>query len=795
MEDSDDESRGSGTPNGDAPHSDVNGDGEGSDATAVKTKLKDATEENQQLSENQRHLMKHRELFLSRQVETLPATHIRGKCTVTLLNETEALLTYLNKDDSFFYTFVYDASQKTLLADRGNIRVGALFQAEIQPLLAEGGEDDSPPRDELIWSPENGLAEAQMEQFVLVARSVGTLARALDCSSAVRQPSVVMSAAAASRDVTLFKALQLLHDQDYNLAKAMCALTPTSGLLLCRDEMEEWSASESNLFEEAMDKYGKDFYDLRKDFLPWKTAKAIVEYYYMWKTTDRHVQQKRIKAMEAERKLKQVYIPNYNKPNPAVLYNKHDSNGRGCESCYATSSNQWYAWGPPHMQCRLCANCWTYWKKYGGLKMPTRLEKVVAGQQPSANGIDGLLPSHRCTVAGCEKEFRLRTQLLRHLQMSHSVVVSDTEMAAATAEPSMAGVGGATDNGLLSLNDKKAKNNKAMLMLATPSTRVARRLCSALLGGTRRCALNPSRLIDPKPASAQYAERATKTRSSAELQRLVTQSRMSSRALLPTLHKLGVPRDTPLPAILARHTDAGGDTATSGAAARQLSYPADPVALRSFFAALDQSAAAAAAAAKAEERQLEAAPPVKMCASQPSLLKKRAYEHANGVGGSAQPDANGPPACKRPLTTVASDKPTVAATVAATPTAAASGGGGGGQRPVGTSNHVGSKASGRAVKQYLQTVNKTGQGGTPQDSYLLVTPHVRKARRVITLALLRRAARRPGRSLQLSAAAAAAVAALKPAAAAVKTSSSNSGSVSNGGGNNNSNGGSALLVE
>jgi metastasis-associated protein MTA len=44
--------------------------------------------------------MKHRELFLSRQVETLPATNIRGKCSVTLLNEEESLLSYLNKDVS-----------------------------------------------------------------------------------------------------------------------------------------------------------------------------------------------------------------------------------------------------------------------------------------------------------------------------------------------------------------------------------------------------------------------------------------------------------------------------------------------------------------------------------------------------------------------------------------------------------------------------------------------------------------------------------------------------------------------
>ena len=38
-------------------------------------------------------------------------------------------------------------------------------------------------------------------------RSVGTFARALDCSSSVKQPSLHMSAAAASRDITLVSLL------------------------------------------------------------------------------------------------------------------------------------------------------------------------------------------------------------------------------------------------------------------------------------------------------------------------------------------------------------------------------------------------------------------------------------------------------------------------------------------------------------------------------------------------------------------------------------------------------------
>nr|XP_053631148.1 metastasis-associated protein MTA3-like isoform X1 [Cherax quadricarinatus] len=343
------------------------------------------------LSSNERHQLRHRELFLSRQIETLPATHIRGKCTVTLLNETELLLAYLNKDDTFFYSLVYDPQQKTLLADKGEIRVGSRYQADITSLLKEGEGDgrNLEELESLIWTPGHGLTDRQIDQFLVMSRSVGTFARALDCSSSVKQPSLHMSAAAASRDVTLFHAMDTLHKHSYDISRALCSLIPATGPVLCRDEMEEWSASEANLFEEALEKYGKDFNDIRQDFLPWKTLKNIIEYYYMWKTTDRYVQQKRVKAVEAESKLKQVYIPNYNKPNPAALSNGKTPSmvngaditvsGKACESCHATNSSQWYAWGPSHLQCRLCHSCWQYWKKFGGLKLPSRIGKEEDG--------------------------------------------------------------------------------------------------------------------------------------------------------------------------------------------------------------------------------------------------------------------------------------------------------------------------------------------------------------------------------------------------------------------------------
>ncbi|XP_032818743.2 metastasis-associated protein MTA1-like isoform X2 [Petromyzon marinus] len=432
-------------------------------AKELEEEMEDTTA--QDLTEKQRHQLKHRELFLSRQLESLPATHIRGKCRVTLLNETEALNSYLDKEDCFFYSLVYDPTQKTLLADKGEIRVGPRYQADIPDFLNDGEPDcrDQLKLEARVWDPENPLMQRHIDQFLVIARSVGTFARALDCSSSVRQPSLHMSAAAASRDITLFHAMDTLHKHDYDLSKAIASLVPQGGPVLCRDEMEEWSASEANLFEEALEKYGKDFNDIRQDFLPWKTLSSIIEYYYMWKTTDRYVQQKRLKAAEAESKLKQVYIPNYNKPNPnqiaatpvkAAVANgtppiglvlsapQNASVGRACESCFAASSCQWYSWGPPNMQCRLCSACWTYWKKYGGLKMPTRLESDRAALL-RAGGL----------------EFRSRGHVSsRHCQGPHSSV--------------------SRSNGSPKFT---LKTRQAFYLQTTKLTRLARRLCRDLL--------------------------------------------------------------------------------------------------------------------------------------------------------------------------------------------------------------------------------------------------------------------------------------------------------------------------
>ncbi|KAA3672812.1 metastasis-associated protein MTA [Paragonimus westermani] len=272
-----------------------------------------------------KHRIKHRELFLSRQIECLPATHIRGKCSVTLYNDAEPLANYLAREDAFYYKLIYDPSLKTLQEDRGAMRIGSDHQSEIQPLLKSSETDPrfSSKLEELVWQP-GLLTNEEVDMFCLLARAVGTLGRGYDNASTTRQPLLLGAAASAGRDITRQYAHDLLHKANYDIKVAISLLLPGGQPVVCRDQLEDWSPSEAHLFEEALDKYSKVFPDILSDYLPWKTHKSLVELYYFWKTTDRYVRQRRTKLAAQEHKLKQVYIPNYSKPSPSVLFNGSD---------------------------------------------------------------------------------------------------------------------------------------------------------------------------------------------------------------------------------------------------------------------------------------------------------------------------------------------------------------------------------------------------------------------------------------------------------------------------------------
>ena len=91
---------------------------------------------------------------------------------------------------------------------------------------------------------------------------MGTFARALLDGSRKPQISLRLGAAAASRDITLFHAMDTLHKSGYDVAASVASMVPR-GPVLCADELEAWTQEEAKRFEEGLQDY-KDFYYIQK---------------------------------------------------------------------------------------------------------------------------------------------------------------------------------------------------------------------------------------------------------------------------------------------------------------------------------------------------------------------------------------------------------------------------------------------------------------------------------------------------------------------------------------------------
>ena len=61
--------------------------------------------------------------------------------------------------------------------------------------------------------------------------------------------------------------MDVLHKHHYDLALATCSLVPNTGPILVKDQMEDWSAAEANSFEDAIEKCGKDFGEIQKEYV------------------------------------------------------------------------------------------------------------------------------------------------------------------------------------------------------------------------------------------------------------------------------------------------------------------------------------------------------------------------------------------------------------------------------------------------------------------------------------------------------------------------------------------------
>uniref|UniRef100_A0A665VNV6 Arginine-glutamic acid dipeptide (RE) repeats b n=1 Tax=Echeneis naucrates TaxID=173247 RepID=A0A665VNV6_ECHNA len=263
---------------------------------------------------------------------------------------------------------------RSLNSTQGEIRVGPSHQAklpELQPRPAPGLQTQT-ESEELMWTP--GVNDCDLLMYLRAARSMAAFAGMCDGGSTED------GCLAASRDDTTLNALNMLHASHYDAAKALQRLVkkPLPKLI-----EKCWSEGDVKHFIKGLRQYGKNFFRIRKDFLPSKKTGELITFYYHWKKTPeaagtRAYRQQRRQPSSRKAKTRSAAAPvntpsrNYSGEHFLFSASEDDLDSedseqeiKSCSHCGTRSSKDWHQGGRDNPW--LCTTCRTYENKHGCL--------------------------------------------------------------------------------------------------------------------------------------------------------------------------------------------------------------------------------------------------------------------------------------------------------------------------------------------------------------------------------------------------------------------------------------------
>ncbi|KAH8347859.1 hypothetical protein KR084_001856 [Drosophila pseudotakahashii] len=194
------------------------------------------------------------------------------------------------------------------------IMVGHDYQAEIPEGLSQYG-DILPYENEdlLIWEPSQ-VSEREVEEYLAKiqetrsivppeggaeaaageeAAGTGVNAETPAPAPTPITPPKASSASSAAGDQELVvkdneQALHLLVQCGYDFKEAL--RRKRMNVLPLTDTMSSWSEDECLKFEEGIQRFGKDFYQIRQNQVRTRTMRELVQFYYLWKKSERRDQ-------------------------------------------------------------------------------------------------------------------------------------------------------------------------------------------------------------------------------------------------------------------------------------------------------------------------------------------------------------------------------------------------------------------------------------------------------------------------------------------------------------------------
>ncbi|XP_034022339.1 arginine-glutamic acid dipeptide repeats protein isoform X2 [Thalassophryne amazonica] len=290
--------------------------------------------------------------------------------------------------------------RRSLNSTQGEIRVGPSHQAklpefQLRPVTLQTQTEN----EELMWSP--GVNDCDLLMYLRAARSMAAFAGMCDGGSTED------GCLAASRDDTTLNALNMLHASHYDAAKALQRLVkkPLPKLI-----EKCWSEDDVKRFIKGLRQYGKNFFRIRKDFLPSKKTGELITFYYHWKKTPEAAgtrayrqQRRQPSSRKAKTRSAAAAVNTQSRPYSMDLssasedeLDSEDSEQeiKTCNHCGTTNSKDWHI--GRRNKLLLCIACHTYENKHGCLPAaqksagPPFMFKPVKEEEEANSGKHGM---------------------------------------------------------------------------------------------------------------------------------------------------------------------------------------------------------------------------------------------------------------------------------------------------------------------------------------------------------------------------------------------------------------------
>ena len=229
------------------------------------------------------------------------------------------------------------------------------------------------------------ISDANLLTYLQASRSIAAFAGMCD-----RGNTDDMYEAAES-DMTTIYALDVLHEQMYDTAKALQSLVKNP---IPQIYDKRWSEDDQKKFVKGLRQFGKNFWLIHEELLPHKTTSDIVEYYYLWKKTpaavNSNINRRRIRPVSSAKKTatsanktsnngnigSDMDSDNESDESSEQKQTSSSSSQTSCTNCYTTSSKDWQNGGQEGQL--LCYDCRMYYKNYGELPQISNEQLLAA---------------------------------------------------------------------------------------------------------------------------------------------------------------------------------------------------------------------------------------------------------------------------------------------------------------------------------------------------------------------------------------------------------------------------------